>query len=310
MGHQNHPFWDFLSTAELDYTATVVQRLKNVEWARSLLDHARTRGSLPEQIRKAEAAGPENLSDLFELRFADELARSGAVAQYEFAAGVGGSTVDFRVTKHSEWLIELVSLRTTEAIKAATWQQEVAPGAQVFGHLLTSDSASKGNSSQEDMITAEAKIGTKAYEDGKPTKFPPPKTAFHAIIADMRGFGGAAGGEPFEYAQMSVGVSGIATEERDLALCFPGTRKPIKGLFEPSNPLPGASTVRERVHILGFVAERRYEEGGLTQGLFLFDNPFLFPDANAVWSAYERFPLDGARACRPVILPSSPRPAQ
>lgn len=303
MVREAHPYWDCVSAAELEYTAQVAERLRGVAWARPLLDHARIRGSLPEQMRNATAPTPENLSDLFELRFADELERSGAIAQYEFAAGVGQSTVDFRVTQPPEWLIELVSLRTTGAVKEATTEYEFAPGAQMFGHLLTSDSSSKGNSLQEEMITAESKIAAKAWLDGKPTKFPLPNVAYHAIVADMRGFGGAGGGEWFEYVQMSVGVSALPEEERDLALCLPGTRRPIKGLFEPTNPSPAASAVRERIHILGFVAEKAYQEGEITRSLLLINNSFLFRDADAVLSACEVFPLKGARIYRPVIFP-------
>jgi hypothetical protein len=297
-----HPFWDFLSAEELEYTAKAVERLENVRWAQPLLHHAGSRGSLPGQLQKAGAPAPENLSDLFELRFADQLARFGAQAQYEFAAGVGESTIDFRVTNAAEWLMELVCLRTTEAVKAATWQKEIAPGAQLFGHLLSSDRPSKGNSLQEEMIAGESKIAAKVYKDGEPTKFPLPDTAYHAIIADMRGFGGT-GGEHYEYVQMSAGVSALPEEERGFALCLPGTRRPIKGLFEPTNPLGAADAVRKRIHFLGFVAERRYEEAELTRSLYLFNNPFLFPDAQAVWAAYDCFPVKGARAHRPVVLP-------
>lgn len=124
MVREAHSYWNFVSAAELDYTAQVAERLKGLDWARALLDHSRIRGSLPEQMRKAAAPTPENLSDLFELRFADEFARCGAAAEYEFAAGVGRSSVDFRVTQPGEWLIELVCLRTTDAVEAATWGYE------------------------------------------------------------------------------------------------------------------------------------------------------------------------------------------
>ena len=102
---------------------------------------------------------------------------------------------------------------------------------------------------------------------------------------------------------MSVGVSALPGDERGFGLCLPGTRKPIKGLFEPSNPLPAAKFVRERIHILGFVAEKAYQKGELTRSLFLINNPFLFSGADAVLSAYEVFPLKGARIYRPVVLP-------
>lgn len=47
---------------------------------------------------------------LFEARFAYDLSKMNLEIQYEFSAGAGGSTVDFKVSNSGEWLIELVSV--------------------------------------------------------------------------------------------------------------------------------------------------------------------------------------------------------
>jgi hypothetical protein len=58
-----------------------------VPWARSVLD----------RLKKAGGIRSENKPLIFEVRFAYELHRAGNVAEYEYKAGVGGSTVEFCV---------------------------------------------------------------------------------------------------------------------------------------------------------------------------------------------------------------------
>ena len=53
---------------------------------------------------------------LFEVRFAFELHRCGVAADYEHVAGVGASSVEFRIKGPQEWLIELLSIRESQAL--------------------------------------------------------------------------------------------------------------------------------------------------------------------------------------------------
>lgn len=62
----------------------------------------------------------DDKSKLFEIRFAYYLAGRGHTPLYEFNAGVGESSVDFFVDGSPSWLMELVCLRPSDAVKKAT----------------------------------------------------------------------------------------------------------------------------------------------------------------------------------------------
>jgi hypothetical protein len=65
---------------------------------------------------------------LFEARFALALHDCGIAPEYEYAAGVGETTVDFQFGR---WLVELYSLGESDALKAATWET-----GSFFGRVL------------------------------------------------------------------------------------------------------------------------------------------------------------------------------
>lgn len=291
-----------MSSAEVDGAEVAIATLQSHGWARGLLAHARVRGSLPEQLRQAKSPTPENASDLFELRFAAELARAGRVAQYEFPAGVGNSTIDFRVVGSPDWLIELVCLRTTQAVKASTVERDLGQGAAVYSHVLSSDAPNPKNTEEYEMITAIGKILEKASSEGGPTKFPVPGEGYHAVVVDTRGYLGQSGGDHIDYIQMGAGAGALRDEDRMWAKAIPGTRKPIRGLFEPGNPLAGAKYFRERVHFVGFVAEERFEPGEISQELLLVNNMNLFANSKHLRTAVGSFPLPGG-CLYPVRLP-------
>lgn len=297
-----HPFWDGLSTAEVDATDAAVSVLSDHHWAQALLAHARSRHSLPAQLREGRGSTPENASDLFELRFAAELARAGRTAEYEFPAGVGNSTIDFRVVGPPDWLIELVSLRTTEAVKASTMEQNHGEGLATYSHLLSSDAADPKNSEEYEMMTAIRKILEKVFRRGEPTKFQSPSGLYHVVLADTRGYLGRNGGDDIDYIQMAAGPGALQVEDRMWVKAVPGTRQPLRGLFESRNPLLGAQYFRERIHFVGFVAEERFEPGEIPRKILLVNNMNLFSDDNQLQRAVETFPLAGGRLF-PVRLP-------
>jgi len=57
---------------------------------------------------------------LLEIRVACAFQRNGIRPQYEFSAGSGTKSVDFHVHGTPEWLIEVVSLTESDAVKDAT----------------------------------------------------------------------------------------------------------------------------------------------------------------------------------------------
>ena len=73
--------------------------------------------------------------------------------------------------------------------------------------------------------------------------------------------------------------------------------RPILGLFEkhPSHPIRTAQLMRERVHFIGFVAERKYSEGLLRAETFFCPNPHLLPTEEEQRAAYASYALTKVR---------------
>jgi hypothetical protein len=263
---------DFLSVAEARFTESALAVLASVAWARPLLH------------RLAQAGGIKtaNLPLLFEVRVAYELHRAGVTADYEFAAGVGNTTIDFRVYGSPEWLIETASVGESDAVKSATRRYGM------LSEVTLTDVEPDSKSSEEgELILLEQKLGEKVFRSGRATKFPCPKGAMHLILADTRGFNVGLG-DRYDYLHATEGVSVL----RDEVYVRYWNGKPIKGLFESGNPLAAARLVQERVHFIGFVRERQFCDGEIPRECYLCPNGRLFGySREATLAAYRSFPL-------------------
>ena len=269
---------DTLTVQEAEYTKRVLAALKTMPWARPLVNRISTAGGLR----------AKTMPLLFEARFAFELYRVGVESEYEYAAGEGDSTVEFRIPTSPEWLVELVSIRPSQAIKRAT--RKTGP---IYEQLLSTNAPDRAQSEEAEMITAEQKIGEKVFANGAPTKFPVPSTAFHMIVTDMRGYLDR-GGDIFDYRQMAYGAGGIPPKKSWMIHYWkgtPGKLAPIRGLFETSNRLRAAPYIQERIHFLGFVCEREYREGEIPDIAYYLANPHFFGSQKEVEEAFQSFPL-------------------
>ncbi len=269
---------DRLTLKEVQRTELAISELAPSPWARSLL-------------ARLEAAGgikSENMPLMFEVRFAQELQRAGVAAEYEFHAGVGDSTVEFRLDTKPPWLIELVSIRTSDAARRATRKVGL-----IYEQLLRPTPADPGRSEEGEMITAEQKIGEKVFSGGKPTKFPPLDGSLRLILTDIRGYLDQ-GGDIVDYRQMAYGTRGVP---RELAWAIrywegkAGRLSPIKGLFEQDNPLKAARYVQERIHFLGFVREHDFSDGEIGMIGYYLANWCLFPTPEEAKRSYGTYPL-------------------
>lgn len=273
---------DILTKPEAEYTMHAIGVLGTLPWAQSLL-------------RRVHAAGgitSANKPLLFEVRFALELHRAGVIPDYEYPAGVGDSTVDFRVPGSVEWLIEVVSIGASNAVKRATHQRGL-----IYEQLLSTGASDPAQSGEGEMITAEQKIGEKVFASDGPTKFPIPTAARHLILTDMRGYLDQ-GGNVHHYLQIAYGHRGIPPDHAWTTLFWPtqsGTLEPIKGLFEKTNPLTAAPLIQGRIHFLGFVCEQKYEVGEIQRSAYYFANPKLFADHAGARRALASYPLDPIR---------------
>jgi hypothetical protein len=119
-GEEKLEMTQFFTLSESEATATLLALdvLRGVPWAAKLV------------ARVAEGGGlsTANMPLLFEARFGLALHDCGIAPEYEYAAGVGETTVDFQF---GQWLVELYSLDESEALKAATWEK-----GSFFGRVL------------------------------------------------------------------------------------------------------------------------------------------------------------------------------
>ena len=270
---------DRLTHKEAKYTEKILNELITVEWAKNLVNRVNLSGGLIS----------ENMPVLFEARFAYELYKKGFQFEYEYPAGVDESTVDFRIARPQEWLIELVSIRRSDGLKRAT--KQTGP---FYEFKLSTNSSDPHQCAEAEMITAEQKIGEKVFTDGKPTKFPSVNTAYHMIVTDMRGYLDQ-GGDVYDYRQMAYGASGLP-KDKYMFIHFweiqPGKKEPVKGLFEKDNPLQSSKYLRKRIHFLGFIREKDFVEREISEKTYYLGNPYLFNDDDQKMKrAYKTFPL-------------------
>ena len=274
---------DRLNLKELQRTERAIASLSTVAWAQPLLARLDSAGGMKS----------ENMPFMFEVRFADELHRVGISAQYEFSAGVGDSTIEFRLDTTPTWLIELVSVRTSDVAKRAI--RQVGP---IYEQLFRPCRGDPGRSGEGEMITAEQKIGEKVFSQGRPTKFPSLEGSLRLILTDMRGYLDQTvrirkASLIADYRQMAYGARGLqdpkAIQYWEIRL---GQPTPIRGLFESDNPLLAARYVQERIHFLGFVREHDFHDNEIREIGEYLANWHLFPNAEEATRAYETYPLD------------------
>jgi hypothetical protein len=129
---------------EYDITIEAMDALQSVPWAEPLLRAAQARDLL-----KAE-----NKPLMFEVRFAFELHRAGIVAEYEYPIGVGGSSVDFRVLGSPQWLIEIVSICASNAVKRTTRQSGI-----VYEFQMSTRDSNLRQRPEGELIRVAQKIG-------------------------------------------------------------------------------------------------------------------------------------------------------
>jgi hypothetical protein len=248
--------------------------LERVPWAQNLLRRARER--------------PNEQGLGFELRVAHELHLAGVEPQYEFATGVGGSSVDFRLPGRWPWNLELVSARISDAVKDATVQEDVGSGLIVQTIALGFDhqrEADVRQTPERDLLRLQHVVLSKVWEGTAPTKFPVGTDALNVILIDVRAFlGGTGDVDRDDLLQLAYGPSRV-TSPANVAY-HPQTGAPIRGIFDPENDGEGARTARERVHALACVHEMEFTDDEIRQTLVLFANPSL-----ADSSQLRHFPL-------------------
>ncbi|MCG8447377.1 MAG: hypothetical protein MI753_16890 [Hyphomicrobiales bacterium] len=286
-----------LSTEEVVATLRAADALASVPWAKPLLKHnADTVNNLRIRLDDRTAGRPVRDNErglLCELRYAETLHHAEARAEYEVNAGVGDTTVDFCVLSEPTWLVELVGLRASKAVEAATNDNGVYASLVLSSPQPKATFAEQIQSEEAEIIKAQERIGEKAFRQGTPVKFPQPAGKIQMIMVDVRGFIGG-GGDHYDWRHIANGPNGLP----DCAIrtwTNPNSRvnEPIAGLFEERCRGRAAPTIRERIHVIGFVCEKTFEPGEIASSTVYCFNPHLVGDT--VRAAYEAWPLRNPR---------------
>jgi hypothetical protein len=228
--------WNSSDSADADRVA--VEQLEEVSWARPLLTNL-------DNARKSGDPGQER-AFLWEARVAYSIHRLGWQAQYEFKAGEGDQSIDFRVMSRPELLIEAIAIQNSAASERAGWVEEPMPGATAFGICLTSTNRDQRQTTAGEMVHLVELL------TGKASKFPLPRPGvYHLLVADIRGYN-AGVVDHDDCDQIAWGP----TATKDYARQFFGTI-PVHGVFDPANTHPKAERSRQRLHAIGLFCRQR-----------------------------------------------------
>ena len=243
-----------LSSGEVEATRQAVGVLKesDLPWVKGLLarrEISRLTNSLEEHSPDCEVRKNivQKRSHLFELRYAAALAVKGLEAEYEYCSGVGKSSVDFRIKGTNggfNWLVELVTLRQSEAMKEAThsWNDE---------RVEISVAKTCGNDEAGELIKAQERLGAKVWHDRKCfIKFPKPDDHIHMLFVNADGMLVENTADEKDFEHITFGGSlldGVYQRHWNGDL--------VKGLFETSHSKVFAKAIRDRIHIIAFINE-------------------------------------------------------
>ena len=275
-------FTNSLTEAEVVATLCAVERLRKTSWAAGLLEATRR---ITDRLRVrftdlaayvANPVSPSDVSFLFEIRFARALADAGLTASYEHKAGVGNSSVDFRIDLDPPWLVELVSFRESAAVRTAT--RNDGPWSRT---LLSTHAEDPRQSVEGEFRQAQTRIGAKVMDrHGKPVKFPVPGQCIHMVMVDARGYLDGHGDES-DFRQMLHGPEAVKSYPPQ---CWTddstGTRSAIRGWFETQCVLPSARFVQERLHVIGFTSEKKFDQHEIASTSWYLRNPHLVPSCS------------------------------
>jgi hypothetical protein len=276
MAKRDQKSFDFLTGREADYTQSVMDELAKTPWAKPLVDDVNATGGLT----------GENKAKLFELRFGHGLDKAGIVPRYE-TPGEAQSTLDYGFTSGGrDFLVEMMRLEETDAVRAATKIEKFADGAVMTSRRLGTDATDKRQSEEGETLKAVQRICQKFESDGKPHKFPVPGAATHVLLVDFRTFL-LDGGD--EYDRVHVGLGGDLVTNEAHRRYWEG--KLITGVFSPKTNVRGAAEARQRLHFIGFVNEKSYEEGAFGPAIQFIANPHLFKTSEQARAALAGWPL-------------------
>ena len=211
---------------------SVMDELVDTPWAKPLIDDINSTGGLTS----------DNKAKLFELRFGHSLHKAGVLPQHE-TAGEAQSTLDYCFNSGGrDFLVEMMRLGETDAVRAATTIRNFPDGAVMAGRSLSTDAEDPRQSEEGETLKVVERICQKFESGGKPHKFPAIATATHVLLVDFRTF--LNGGD--EYDRVHVGLGGELVLSGAHRRYWKGNL--ITGVFSPKAKLRGGSPRAAALH--------------------------------------------------------------
>jgi len=272
------PMFDIFTGTEAEAVERAKKAIGDREWAKPILADVDANGGLV----------GTNMDKFFELRFGHALETAGVSPRYE-VAGEGESTLDFGlISKGKPWLVELMRLNDTQAAKSATIELE-EDGMTFIKRVLASGGDDPRQSQEGETLKTIQRICQKFENNGKAHKFPMPEGGYHTLLVDMRNH--LNGGDVYDRIHIA-----LATENcPEPAFRFYWDKQPITGVFDRRTKMKGAAEARARLHFLGFVNDREYQEGRFGSKIDFIGNPHLFETSELMNAAIATWPLQPVR---------------
>ena len=295
--NQSGWFTDHLSQDEVDFSKNAAEQLREAPWTKKMLKESKIKGALSVQpsVQRTYNELNEIKSALFEVRFAFAIHLEHLTAEYEYPTGVDNSSIDFKVRdENNSWLIELTSLRESDAVKTATTLNN---NSSIIYESITG----KDENSPEilDILKLQNAIYNKVTKKNsklKPIKFPKiTNKNYHVIVIDARSINVSAV-DYFDFALAINGSLSLSAINQGFYCRFFFNKNTkelshIRGVFEENNEDGRSVIVRERIHFIGFTVEKSYSPGELMQEMIVFPNPRYFSnwrDIESIWPFQNR----------------------
>ena len=289
-------FFEYLSEQEAARMEIVLAELESEPAARHLVQLVRDRGGI------CQGASPE----LFEARVAHELMCLNTDFVYEFAAGVGITTVDFLIDGAVPVLLEVASLRDSTGVRNAYHRAGAYTSFQLTSRNLN-DPHREMQSIEAELVVLQGKLGKKVFASGRPAKFPEPQNGrYNVIMMDVRRLFG--GGEDMQalFSELKLACYGysdidyVSGRQVRIGAGVPdasGGIQRLLGVFEDvDHPIAASGWLRSRIHAIHFVCETRYEGGELSgvgspTSIGIMTNPHLVSSRDEVRAFMQAYPL-------------------
>jgi hypothetical protein len=155
--------------------------------------------------------------------------------------------------------------------------------------VLYSGGSDPRQSPEGETLKTIQRICQKCEQGGKPHKFALPKCGFNALLVDMRNH--LNGGDVWDQIHIALATERVP----HAALRYFWDGKPITGVFDKRTKMKGAAEARERLHFLGFVHDRAYQDTKFASKIAFIGNPYLFGSSEEMNAAMATWPLQPAR---------------